>query len=34
MEIKKAAKKTCYFCEKGKDPSYMEYDELAKCLSE
>jgi small subunit ribosomal protein S18 len=34
MEIKKGAKKTCYFCEKGKEPSYKEYEELAKFLSE
>jgi small subunit ribosomal protein S18 len=34
MEIKKGAKKTCYFCENGKEPSYKEYEELAKFLSE
>jgi small subunit ribosomal protein S18 len=31
---KKVQKKTCYFCEKGKEPSYKEYEELAKFLSE
>ncbi|WP_333784129.1 30S ribosomal protein S18 [Thermocrinis sp.] len=34
MEIKKTAKKSCYFCEKGKDPSYKNYEELAKFISE
>ncbi|NAZ23687.1 MAG: 30S ribosomal protein S18 [Thermocrinis sp.] len=34
MEIKKGAKKTCYFCENGKELSYKEYEELAKFLSE
>ena len=34
MEIKKAAKKSCYFCEKGKDPSYKDYQELARFISE
>ena len=34
MEIKKGAKKTCYFCENGKEPSYKEYEEFAKFLSE
>jgi len=34
MEIKKGAKKICYFCERGKEPSYKDYEELAKFLSE
>jgi len=34
MEIKKGAKKTCYFCERGKEPSHKDYEELARFLSE
>ncbi len=34
MEIKKTAKKSCYFCEKGKDPSYKNYEELVRFISE
>ena len=34
MEIKKGAKKSCYFCEKGKEPSYKDYEELARFISE
>jgi small subunit ribosomal protein S18 len=34
MEIKKGAKKSCYFCERGKEPSYKDYEELARFISE
>jgi small subunit ribosomal protein S18 len=34
MEIKKGAKKTCYFCERGKEPSYKDYEELTRFISE
>jgi small subunit ribosomal protein S18 len=34
MEIKKGAKKGCYFCEKGMEPSYKDYEELARFISE
>jgi len=34
MEIKRSTKKTCYFCEKGKNPSYKNYEELTKFISE
>ncbi len=32
--IKKPAKKVCPFCEAKKNPSYKEYEELRKFLSE
>ncbi|SHK41038.1 30S ribosomal protein S18 [Thermocrinis minervae] len=34
MQVKKPAKKTCYFCEQGKDPSYRDYEELRNFMSE
>jgi small subunit ribosomal protein S18 len=34
MEIKKGAKKSCYFCERGKEPSYKDYEELGRFISE
>jgi len=34
MEIKKGVKKSCYFCERGKEPSYKDYEELARFISE
>ncbi len=32
--IKRTAKKTCPFCEGGKEPSYKNYEELRRFLSE
>lgn len=32
--IKRSAKKTCPFCEAKKDPSYKNYEELIRFLSE
>ncbi|MEJ7555004.1 MAG: 30S ribosomal protein S18 [Aquificaceae bacterium] len=32
--IKRTAKKVCYFCEAKKDPSYKEYEELRKFMTE
>lgn len=34
MEIKKAAKKNCYFCEKGVEPSYKDPQTLSQFISE
>lgn len=35
MAIKKPAKKkNCYFCEKGKDPDYKDYEELRQFMTE
>ena len=34
MEIKRASKKTCYFCEKGIEPSYKDPDTLSQFISE
>lgn len=34
MEIKKGAKKSCYFCERDKEPSYKDYEELRRFISE
>lgn len=34
MEIKKTAKKACFFCEEKKDPSYKNYAELERFISE
>ncbi|MFN3813204.1 MAG: 30S ribosomal protein S18 [Aquificaceae bacterium] len=34
MEIKKTAKKACLFCEEKKDPSYKNYAELGRFISE
>jgi len=34
MEIRKGAKKSCYFCDRGKEPSYKDYEELARFISE
>ncbi len=34
MEIKKASKKNCYFCEKGTEPSYKDVQTLSQFISE
>ncbi len=35
MAIKKPAKKkTCYFCEQGRDPDYKNYEELRQFMTE
>ncbi len=34
MEIKRASKKTCYFCEKGVEPTYKDPQTLSQFISE